>query len=179
MGRDKALLEVDGVAMATRVAGAIAARGCHPVVAIGGDAAGLASVGLDVIADRWPGQGPLGGILTALEWARSCVPATGRVLAVATDLPWLDALTVDALLAHRGRTDLDVVVATTDRLEPLCALWWPSAVTTIADRFAAGERAVHAVLAALRCLEVEVAPESLTNVNSPADLRRRRGDGRS
>ena len=41
MGRDKALLPVDGVPMAVRVATAMIAAGAHPVVALGGDADGL------------------------------------------------------------------------------------------------------------------------------------------
>ena len=168
MGRDKALLEVAGVVMARRVADVIRARGCGPVVAIGGDAAGLAAVGLVSITDRWPGEGPLGGILTALEWASVDSPTC--VLVVATDLPWLDAATVGALIAHLGRTDVDVVAARSDRLEPLCALWWPSAVATLAGRFAGGERAVHRAITALRCHEVTVAPRALTNVNTPGDL---------
>jgi len=168
MGRDKALLEVGGVAMARRVADVIEACGCRPVVAVGGDASGLAAAGVVSITDRWPGEGPLGGILTAVGWA-SARPVT-CVLVVATDLAWLDAATVDALIAHQGRTDVDVVAARSDRLEPLCALWWPSAVATLAGRFAGGERAVHRAITALRCHEVTVAPRALTNVNMPGDL---------
>ena len=39
MGTDKALVEVDGVPMAERVAGALHAGGCAPVVFVGGDGA--------------------------------------------------------------------------------------------------------------------------------------------
>ncbi|MGH9084822.1 MAG: NTP transferase domain-containing protein, partial [Acidimicrobiales bacterium] len=45
MGRDKATLEVGGVAMAVRVADALRAAGADEVRAIGGDAAGLARLG--------------------------------------------------------------------------------------------------------------------------------------
>jgi molybdopterin-guanine dinucleotide biosynthesis protein A len=66
MGVDKATIPVDGVAMARRVADALAAAGCSPVSAIGGDPAELGRLGLDTVIDRYPGDGPLGGILTAL-----------------------------------------------------------------------------------------------------------------
>ena len=38
-------------------------------MAIGGDAAGLARLGLEVVVDEWPGEGPLGGLTTAVGWS--------------------------------------------------------------------------------------------------------------
>ena len=45
MGTDKAFVEVGGVAMAARVAAALDAAGCDPVVLVGGDGAALAPLG--------------------------------------------------------------------------------------------------------------------------------------
>ena len=92
------------------------------------------------------------------------------MLVVATDLPWLDATTLGALLEHVSRTDLDVVVARSGRLEPLCALWWPSAAGPLAAAFDAGERAVHRAIAGMRVQEVAVDGAALVNVNRPDDL---------
>ncbi len=97
-------------------------------------------------------------------------PAGAPVLVVATDLPWMDATTLGALLEHVSRTDLDVVVARSDRLEPLCALWWPSAAGPLAAAFDAGERAVHRAIAGMRVQEVAVDGAALVNVNRPDDL---------
>jgi molybdopterin-guanine dinucleotide biosynthesis protein A len=66
MGRDKALVEVDGLPMASRVAAALTAAGCRSAVAVGGDAAVHARLGLSSVPDRWPGEGPLGAIVTVL-----------------------------------------------------------------------------------------------------------------
>jgi molybdopterin-guanine dinucleotide biosynthesis protein A len=167
MGRDKAFVEVDGEIMVRRVAMSLTAAGCAPVFAIGGDVDRLTDVGLTVVADRFPGEGPLGGILSAL--AASGVPT----LIVATDLPRLDPAAVALLLAHAGREDLDVAIARSERLEPLCALWWPSAAAALDRCFGSGERAVHRALQGLRREEVAVPAAALTNVNSPADLGRR------
>ena len=49
MGRDKALVEVDGRALALRVADALRRAGADPVAAVGGDLPALARLGL---ADR-------------------------------------------------------------------------------------------------------------------------------
>ncbi len=83
MGRTKALVEVDGTPMASRVADALSAAGCEPVVLYGGDPIELAPLDRPVLPDRYPGEGPLGGILGVLE--QFAEPATD-VLIVACDL---------------------------------------------------------------------------------------------
>ena len=167
-GRDKALEPVDGVAMAVRVAEALLAGGVGgPVMAIGGDRARLAAAGLDVWPDDHPGEGPLGGILTALGRARSPV-----VVVAACDLPWLDGDSVAVVVAALA-DGIDVAVARTDRLEPLLGAWRVAdAAPVTAAAFAAGERAVHGALARLRVVEVAVPSASLRNVNHPGDLPR-------
>lgn len=101
MGRDKALLVVDGEPMAQRIATALWEAGATEVFAVGGDSAGLGALGLDVRADRWPGEGPLPATITALLEARE-----ERVLIVSCDLvrPSAAAMaaTVDALREHPG-----------------------------------------------------------------------------
>ena len=159
MGRDKALIEVDGVPMARRVAGALAAAGIGRIVAIG---PARLSAGLETVADEHPGEGPLGAILTALH-AASPAP----VLVVACDLPWLDAASIAALCAAPAAA---VAVARTDRIEPLCALWQPEAEPMLRAAFESGERAVHRALARLAFVEVPLRSGALINVNAPHDL---------
>jgi molybdopterin-guanine dinucleotide biosynthesis protein A len=61
MGRDKALLPLDGLPLAVRVAQALGEAGAAEVVAVGGDRDGLASWDLPAVPDRWPGEGRAGG----------------------------------------------------------------------------------------------------------------------
>ncbi|MCU1365378.1 MAG: putative molybdenum cofactor biosynthesis protein [Ilumatobacteraceae bacterium] len=159
MGRDKALIEIDGLPMARRVAAAMRAAGIERVVAVG--PADLAS-GLESVPDEHPGEGPLGGILRALE-----VAAPGSVLVAACDLPWLDAESVSALL---DAAPCDVAVGRTGRIEPLFARWSPSCAATLQTLFDGGERAVHRALASLTVIEVGIRDEALINVNMPEDL---------
>jgi molybdopterin-guanine dinucleotide biosynthesis protein A len=154
MGTDKALMEVAGVAMAERVARALAAGGCEPVAFVGGDAVRLARLGRPVHADRWPGEGPLGGVLTALAVAGGD-DVVARLLETAA--------------SDEGRR-VDVVVATTERIEPALAWWGGSARGEIACHWDRGVRALHVVIAELRSVEVPVDPAALRNVNVPADL---------
>lgn len=167
MGRDKALIEIDGVPMAHLVAGVLVAAGCRPVMAIG---APHLAAGLVVVADEHPGDGPLGGILTALHAA-----APQPVLVLACDLPWIDAATVDALLAATDAAagsgaPIDVAMAVVDQREPLCAVWMPTALAELQRSFGAGERAVHRAALGLAVLEVPVHAHALINVNVPDDL---------
>ena len=64
MGRDKALLPFRGGALAQSVARAVSATAGS--VTLVGDPERYGGLGYAVIADIYPGEGPLGGILTAL-----------------------------------------------------------------------------------------------------------------
>jgi molybdopterin-guanine dinucleotide biosynthesis protein A len=159
MGRDKALVEVEGVAMAERVARVIDAIGARPVVLVGG---AERPIGRPWVADLYPGEGPLGGIITALTEVDA-----ERVAVLACDLPWIDQATLEALVDEAG--DADVVCAFTDRRQPLCAIWRSRVLPTLRRAFTAGERSMQR-LPGVGWADVTVASEPLTNINTPADL---------
>jgi len=161
MGSDKATLPVGGVAMARRVADSLVAAGCAPVVTIGGDAEELEPLQLEHVDDEFPGEGPLGGILTAL--ARG-----SAALVVACDVPNVRPRTLSRLIEALG--DHQAAIACTEHLEPLCALWSPAAAATLRSRFVAGERAVHRAIEGLDVISVTVPAQELRNVNTPDDL---------
>jgi molybdopterin-guanine dinucleotide biosynthesis protein A len=168
MGRDKALLPFDGTPMAARVAQALRDAGCDPVIAIGGDADALAPLGLATISDRWPGEGPLGGVITALDHFAH----HEAIVVVACDLPYLSsasvATLVDALMKTPPTTD--VAMAITDRQQPLCAAWRPGAAAQLSATFAGGGRRLLDALSSLQVVAVAVEPKQLINVNTAADL---------
>lgn len=177
MGTDKSILPIDGVPMAERVAKALEAAGCAPVVLIGGDPARLADLRRPFIADRWPGQGPLGGVITALTalsdlTARSTGHGTDVVVA-ACDLAWLDHATVGQLLAAARSTQSapDVVVARTTRLEPALAWWSITCLPALEGQWARHVRALHEAIDALNTVVfVDVDPSTVRNVNTPHDV---------
>lgn len=170
MGADKALVALAGVPMADRVAAALAAAGCAPVVLVGGDAAALAALGRPLVADESPGAGPAGGILTALRALDADL-----VVVAACDLPLLDAATVAALVDPL-RTDAGVaaavaVVAGDDRPQRSLTCWRRSAADALRVAWAQGGRGIGALLAAVPHVEVEVAADAVRNVNTPAERR--------
>lgn len=167
MGRDKALVEVGGVPMAELVARALADGGCVEPLLVGGDEDGLiAATGRPWVPDRWPGEGPLGGLITALS------VAPGRPVVVsACDLPELDADTVGALIATAADTPVtvDCVVAATEH--PHLVAWWhPGALTRVMALFEQGERGIRRAQRHLTVIEVPVAEHAMRNVNTPDDL---------
>jgi molybdopterin-guanine dinucleotide biosynthesis protein A len=163
MGRDKAFVGVGGEPMVRRVVRALRAAGAIEVVAVGGDEAALLAEDLDrFLPDTHPGEGPLGGVLVALDAA----PAD-LVVVVACDMPDLTADAVRSIVAVvAADTALAVAVA-----EPLCAAWRPiRAVPILRRAFVAGERTMTAAIDLLPHAVVTVDPAALRNVNRPADL---------
>jgi molybdopterin-guanine dinucleotide biosynthesis protein A len=179
MGRTKALIEIDGVPMATRVAAALRSAGCVEVVACGGDHAELAPLGLPVLPDRHPGSGPLGAVLGVLEQLdrqeaeEAGMAEVAGVFVVACDLPALtgDSL-ADMVRAALDRPEFDVIVARTSVIEPVCAIWRRTAVEPLRRCFEEGERALHVAIGRLDSFEVVVDSGALRNINTPDELGR-------
>jgi len=170
MGRTKALIDLDGRAMGDRVIDALRAVGADPVILVGGDADDLAPLDAPVVADRYPGEGPVGGVLSGLDHLAG-LDAVDAVLIMACDLADVTADVLWPLLdAAAGDAHSRVWVAATDRMEPMCALWSLAARGTVRERFVAGERALHRVIAELPHTTVTVDAGALRNVNRPEDL---------
>jgi len=167
MGRAKMLVDVDGRPMARRVCDALASGGCNPIAMIGGSATELESLELPVVEDLYPGDGPLGGTITALRHFESAP----HVLVAACDLALLDAATVRAMLAAAGSAPgAAAVVAHTDRNEPGLVLWNQTALEVLTSAFTAGMRAVHRALTLVGTTTLLVDAAVMLNVNRPDDV---------
>lgn len=172
MGRTKAAIEIDGVPMARRVADAMSAAGCAPVVAFGGDVTELAPLGLAVVHDPRQGEGPLAALLGVLEYvgANASRGATW-VLVAACDLPGLTGDDLRPMIAAASDdARIDVVAARTDRIEPACAVWRVSAAPQIRTMYERGARALHTAIERLGSDMVDLAPRAMANMNTPDDL---------
>jgi len=173
MGRDKATLPIAGVPMAVRIARALASA-LEPIVAVGRPAPELAAAGLEVVADDHPGEGPLGGILTAFAWSPAPI-----VVVVACDLVDVDGATAAALVSAL-EADPALAVAAAARepgdAQPLCAAWRIElAAGALTSSFAAGERAIRRAWTGLDRVAVAVEADRVRNVNTPTDVPSRHG----
>ncbi|MEO6988433.1 MAG: NTP transferase domain-containing protein [Aquihabitans sp.] len=170
MGRPKALEPVDGVPMARRAAAALIAAGIAPVVLVGGEPPWANALDLPLVADRWPGVGPVGGIATALLEAPAGVDA---VVVVACDQPWLqphDLVRLAAALADDPTLDV-VVGRTVDRFrQPFPSAWRLAIGPVLASSVEAGQCRLLTVLDGLSVGEVVVDPGSMIDVDEPGDL---------
>jgi molybdopterin-guanine dinucleotide biosynthesis protein A len=168
MGRDKALIEVGGEALAIRVAAALTGAGLAPVSCVGGDLVALRSCGLVAVADDHPGEGPLGGVLTALSRHR----AVGGVVVAACDLvaPSVGAVT-RLLVVGDAVPDAGVVLpVVAGRRQWLHALWRPAAAPALAAAFAAGERSVARAAEAALTVHAYAEADPLADADLPRDL---------
>lgn len=173
MGRDKALLPIDGVPMAVRVASALHAAGATTVRAIGGDEEGLVRAGLVVEPDRAPGGGPFPATIQALREAREEI-----VLVVSCDLvaPSPDAMrtTVERLAGDPAA--LLAVPLSDGHRQWTHTAWRTSALPALEAAWEAGARSLRRAGADLRLAEVtELDPAALVDADSPADLPGRDG----
>ena len=166
MGGDKALIEVNGIALARRVAEVALAAGADRVVCVGGDEPALRSLGLATVSDGYPGEGPLGALLTAFATLDA-----STIVALSCDLPDLDVATITAVLTQLD--DHAVALAMTDRWHPLVAAYDRARCEgPFAAVFASGGRALHTAIRLVDVVTVRIPePSRVRNVNYPADLR--------
>ena len=161
MGRDKALLQEAGLPLLERVASVVSqATGNCTVVAPTGRYEGL---GVPVLADLWPGEGPLGGILTALESG-----AAEWNLIVAVDMPFLDAEFLTGLLDEARKGGESVVPVHADGgVEPLCGVYHAGGLPRLRAFFQAGGRRVKDALHEIALRTVPAPERILANINTP------------
>jgi molybdopterin-guanine dinucleotide biosynthesis protein A len=183
MGRDKALVEVGGRALAARVADALRAAGCGEVLAIGGDPRALGALGLTPVADRWPGQGPLAGLATALD-AGAATGAPGAVddeaapvvVVAPCDLVHPAAEVVTALVTALVAAPTGVAVTVPEQGGR--RFWLPSAWRAersvrevVIALVEGGARRLDAVADAVRAVPVAgLDPDALRDADRPGDL---------
>jgi molybdopterin-guanine dinucleotide biosynthesis protein A len=168
-GSDKALARFRGERLIDRVVRALGAV-CREVLIVGGDRDAYRDVAARYVADLRPGEGPLGGLATALGAA-----STAHVLLVACDMPLLGSQLLGAIAGRAGAADV-VLPEGPDGPEPLCALYAARCRAAVEAALAAGARqmtAFHDRVTVLRIAREQLPGwTGLANVNTPEDLRR-------
>ncbi len=170
MGKDKATLDIGGVALARRAAEALVAATSEPVEV------GPGTTGLPSVVEEPAGEGPLAAI--AAGWAE-LVRRTGEkqpAVVLACDLPGVTPELVSWLAGRPG--DASVVPVKDGVPQPLCARWSVADLERAGAQLAAGERSVRRVLGpdtvfvTEDALAASVGPGRIDDVDSPEDLAR-------
>jgi molybdopterin-guanine dinucleotide biosynthesis protein A len=188
-GRDKALAEVRGKSMLLRAC-ELLGEVCGSVAVVAAQER-YSGIGYSLIPDRWPGAGPLGGIITALL-ASAATAAGGQSapaewnLIVSCDMPFLTAQWLAFLTAHAEASSKDAIVPrSASGLEPLCACWRTSAAETLSRAFESGIRKISDAIALLPVAildesawkRFDTAGRLFLNMNTPADYEAVRQSG--
>lgn len=115
-------------------------------------------------------EGPLGGLGTALRYARES--ECEFLLTIPADMPFLPAELGRRLAAEIAGAGA-AIAASGGALHPVCGLWSVGALDALADYLATGRRSLRgfAEVVGLRAVEWPVEPvDPFFNINSPEDL---------
>jgi molybdenum cofactor guanylyltransferase len=167
MGRTKALLEVPGGTVISRLS-QVCRQVADMVVVSANDRQAFESLGLPVILDLHPGSGPMAGIHSAM--LHSCRP---HVLAVATDMPNVTVATLELIASSIGSYDVALPRTPDGIYHPLCAVYKRSLLPSIEERLVSGRNRLLELVFASRhvALTKGFNELDLANWNTPEDLR--------
>jgi molybdenum cofactor guanylyltransferase len=192
-GQDKALVKIGDQVLLSRLCFVL--REVARSVMIVGAPEKYGRLGMQCLPDRWPGDGPLGGIVTALGVSGTgeepaAVPAlpgsknaagVGRPewnLIIGCDMPFLTSEWLRYLALQAVASEAEVVAPKSAHgLEPLCACWRSSAAGKLQRAFEGG---VRKVTEGMKHLAMEVLDEThwkrfdsadrlFWNMNTPGD----------
>jgi molybdenum cofactor guanylyltransferase len=164
MGRDKALLPIEGLLLVERTAERV--RAAAGSVTLIGAPERYAHLGLPVAADLIEDCGPVGGLYTALK-----IGQADRNLLVACDMPGVTAEFLRELLdAARQSGSACLVPQTESGLHPLCAVYHRRAEGAVASAIEHKRFKMHDLLKILKAVSFPVADARiLENVNTPVE----------
>jgi molybdopterin-guanine dinucleotide biosynthesis protein A len=165
MGRDKALLPFRGGSLATH--GAAIVTEAAGSAAFIGDPVKYGHLGYPVFADQYPGEGPLGGIATALG-----VTTADWNLVLACDMPAITAEVLSEVLSEAEGCGADVVMpcGRSGRWEPLGAVYHRRCLPTLTRALASGVRKITDGLGELAIARYAVNDDSwFQNLNTPGE----------
>jgi molybdopterin-guanine dinucleotide biosynthesis protein A len=171
MGRDKALLQLDGQPLLLRQLDLL--RPYVGSVAVLGSAGAYDFLTDPVVPDRTPGRGPLAALLTGLEHA--CADWS---IFLACDIPLLSSEFIELLIHVMAKSHADAIVPLIrSRWQPLCGAYRKSSIRGIREVLDEGNFAVVQALPRLRVdaitdddLAMACLPESIfENVNRRED----------
>ncbi len=184
MGRDKAALLIGGEPLLRRAVARLRLA-LAEVIVVGAPACAPLILGTRVVADAWPGRGPLGALATALSMIEANqtdqAEASEWALLVACDMPFTQPALLRAMARLALTTpDVDVVALRGPHgLEPLHAVYHRRCLSLALARLAGDDASLQGLLATLRMREVapddarrlDPAGRSAFNANTPEEWR--------
>jgi molybdenum cofactor guanylyltransferase len=166
-GKDKAFAKLGGITMLEYMIDLLTRITGEAFVG-GGSREQYRGFDVEFIPDQWPGEGPLGGIITALDVSAKSPGKPKWNLVISCDMPFLTYRWLTYICERAVGSGAEVVVPRSSQgLEPLCACWRTDALPTLGAAFGAGVRKVTEGIKRLK-----------TGVLDEADWKRFDNDGR-
>lgn len=172
MGQNKALMPLGGERLVDRVVRALH-ESCSELLMVTNSPDVYSDVEIEMVGDVWPGKGSLGGIYSAIYYAK-----TPYVLVVACDMPFLQATSLTYLIEQIG--DCDVVMPDVlGEQQPLHAIYAKTCLEPIRRRLEADRLKIVGFLPDVHVRTVTEAelrpfdPELLAfqNLNTPEEFK--------
>lgn len=162
-GSNKALFLIDDLPMARVIADKMYAAEITQVVVVGDTPSIANSLDLDFIADSYPGQGPLGGLITVMQTVAADV-----LCVLPCDVPQISSDSIRQLVnAVLDCNNIDMAILATADDHWLCSsLRVSTCLPILIKRFAAGERAIHRAVSTFEIKRIFVTEWEATNVNT-------------
>ena len=164
MGRDKGLIEIDGRPMTAHLIDTLKHLGMTPGIISNNPA--YEQFGLPVIPDIIKDQGPMGGLYTAMRWARAA-----NVMLVSCDMPFIGPAALKSLLnaIQPGRI---VAAKVNDRLNPMPAIYPRLLEEQVKELILANKLQLCRWLSEQNPVIVALEnTHEFLNINTPVDLR--------
>lgn len=140
-GAPKALAEIGGRTILDRGLAALETAVGTDAVIVANDPEPYRPSGRTIRPDVRPGTGVLGGILTAVTWAREL--DRGAALVLACDMPFVPPALLRRLVDEASPDGISVPASRGPRgLEPLCAVYGIGCADAIGAALDRGERAI-------------------------------------
>lgn len=166
MGRDKALIEVDGKRLLEQQVQK--GKACFDeVILLNGQ--NIYSIENRRLPDKIEDAGPLAGLLEALTDGAD--HSLSQIAIIPVDLPFLSETTLKRLSKiEPGKTDDAVILKSDDDLQPLAGVYNTDLVGKLNSYLHTGNRMVFGFINQLRYSTIEVNKSELKNFNGPEDL---------
>lgn len=123
------------------------------------------------LLDRPDIEGPLAGLLAALDWATGV--GLEHILTLPCDTPFLPENVLARLLHASRNASAPAVAASNVRRHPTCAVWPRDSRAGVEAYAATGRRSLSGALDKCGAVDVswpESTPDAFININTPGDL---------
>jgi molybdenum cofactor guanylyltransferase len=172
-GSDKALARLPGdtATFLERVV-SVARSVADKVVIVAPDRSAYRSLGALIVLDLFPGEGPAGGVLTALREAR-----TEWLLVLSCDQPLIETRDLATLLDGKGMAPVLVFQSASARLHPLpCLIRVDACRSTVEAAYEEGCRSLTKLHVRCGVKSISIpdreAERRMSDIDSPADMPR-------